>query len=193
MPQSSRLAEAFAFADALHGDQRRKGSDVPYITHLMAVAALVGEHGGDEDQMIAALLHDAAEDQGGEGTLERIRLQFGPAVADYVAGCSDTFATPKPPWRTRKERFLQRIESAAPSLRLIVAADKLHNVRSILRDLEACGNSVWERFTGKRDGTLWYHAEAVQALAEGWPAPIVTELADAVDALQRTAEAFREG
>jgi GTP pyrophosphokinase len=186
------LAEAFAFAYELHGGQRRKGSDVPYVTHLMAVAALVGEYGGNEDQMVAALLHDAAEDQGGETALERIRERFGTVVADYVAGCSDTFSAPKPPWRERKEQFLRGLESASPDLRLIIAADKLHNVRSILRDLNACGNGVWDRFTGGRDGTLWYHAEAVRALAEGWSAPIVMELADAVDALHRKAEALRE-
>lgn len=190
MSFSRRLVDAFALACELHSEQRRKGTDVPYITHLMAVAALVGEYGGDEEQVIAALLHDAAEDQGGTATLERVRAEFGDRVAAYVEGCSDTFASPKPPWKERKTAFLQTLASREPGLKLIIAADKLHNARSIARDLDACGNDVWQRFTGGREGTLWYYAEAVRALSSSWTSPILREVADVVDKLHRKAQAL---
>jgi (p)ppGpp synthase/HD superfamily hydrolase len=187
MAYSDRVMEAFQLAFTLHRDQTRKKTDIPYITHLMAVAGIVGEFGGGENQVIAALLHDAVEDQGGPPTLERIRQQFGEEVAAYVQACSDTDASPKPPWLERKKDFLRRIATAAPATKLIVAADKLHNVRSILSDLKTVGNDVWRRFNGGRDGSLWYHAEVVRALAQDWPHPLINELATAVDALHRAA------
>lgn len=193
MPGYSRqLAEAFALALDLHQDQCRKGSDVPYVTHLMAVASIVGEYAGTEAQVIAALLHDAVEDQGGPKTLERIRATFGDAVAEYVSACSDTDAHPKPPWRDRKADFLAQLAHAKPEVKLIVAADKLHNARCMTNDLHLLGNGVWKRFTGGRDGTLWYMGEAVRALASGWSHPILRELADAVDLLHRCAYRIRE-
>jgi len=186
---SERLDEAFAFAHNLHRNQRRKGSRVPYVTHLMAVGALVGEHGGDEDQVIAALLHDAMEDQGGRDTLEQVRVRFGDRVAELVTGASDAEDDPKPPWQQRKESFLQRLAAAAPELKLLVAADILHNARATVSDLRQWGPAVWNRFRGGRDGTLWYYTQALEALSHEWEHPILPELAQAVKELRQLAEA----
>jgi len=134
----------------------RKASSIPYVSHLLAVAALTLEYGGDEDQAMAALLHDAAEDQGGVATLEMIRAGFGDRVADMVAACSDTFETPKPEWRARKEKFVSDLESISLEVLLVVAADKLHNATTMLQDHRAIGPELWSRFTGSRDQQLWY-------------------------------------
>ncbi len=187
MSYSSRIVDAFAFAHEVHAAHTRKGSGVPYITHVMAVAAIVGEHGGGEDTFIAALLHDAVEDGDGYATLERVRSQFGVRVAEMVEACSDAFVTPKPDWRERKEKFIESMRGASPEVRLIVAADKLHNVCATIGDYNALGEDVWMRFTGGRDGTLWYYAAIAQALAEGWEHPLVDDLAGAVEELHRVA------
>ena len=157
MTYSGRLSEAFAYAMVLHGEQKRKGSGVPYITHLMAVAALVGEHGGDEDLVIAALLHDAVEDQGGQETLSRIRQRFGERVARVVEACSDTDVVPKPPWQERKERYIEHLDTVDADVRLVSAADKVHNARAIAADLRQIGDALWDRFTGTKEQTLWYY------------------------------------
>jgi (p)ppGpp synthase/HD superfamily hydrolase len=187
MEYSPRIVDAFAFAYELHRTQVRKGSRVPYVTHLMGVAAIVGRYGGDEDQFIAALLHDAVEDQGGIETLDRIRERFGATVADYVAGCSDSDDAPKPPWRERKERFIEFTRTASPKQRLIIAADKLHNTRALISDLREKGNAFWDLFKAGREGSLWYYAEIVRALAEGWTHPLLRELTEEVDVLRRLA------
>jgi (p)ppGpp synthase/HD superfamily hydrolase len=184
---TDRLAEAFAFADLLHRRQRRKGSDVPYITHLMSVAALVGEYGGSEDQVIAALLHDAVEDQGGPDTLAQIRVRFGEGVAHYVEAASDALDEPRPPWLQRKQVFLAGLREAPCDAKLIVAADKLHNVRTLIRDYYQVAEGLWDRFTGKREGTLWYYREALMALSQGWEHPILRELREAVETLEELA------
>ncbi len=175
-----RLAEAVAWASELHAGQRRKGLGVPYVFHLLAVAAIVGESGGDENQVIAALLHDAVEDAGGAPTLAEIRRRFGDDVAALVDGCTDTDAAEKPPWRPRKEAYVARLRSAPPRLRLVSAADKLHNARCLESDLWAEGDSVWERFRGRRDGTLWYYGALLDALQNGWSHPVADELARVV-------------
>jgi (p)ppGpp synthase/HD superfamily hydrolase len=182
-----RIVEAFAFTYDLHRTQVRRGSHVPYITHLMGVASIVGRHGGSEDQFIAALLHDAVEDQGGGETLARIREKFGDTVARYVEGCSDSYGEPKPPWEERKERFIEKTRSADPDLKLIIAADKMHNARSIVSDLYERGNVVWKMFNGGRDNTLWYYAQMVDALGMGWVHPLLRELVHEVDRLHRLA------
>lgn len=156
---------------------------MPYITHPMAVAALVGEHGGDEDEVIAALLHDAVEDGDGRNTLSEIHTLFGETVARYVELCSDAYGSPKPPWRERKEQFIHRIRTAQDAVKRIVAADKLHNVGTILRDLESAGPVVWDRFRGGRDGSIWYYREIVAALGENWTHPMLAELRVLVDRL----------
>ena len=181
---SSRFTEALSYVAALHAEQRRKVSGEPYLAHLLAVAAIVMEHGGNEDEAIAALLHDAVEDQGGMATLEEIRRRFGATVAEIVEGCSDAMVSPKPPWRQRKEAHIAHLREASPSVRLVVAADKLHNVGSLAREYRRRGESLWALFHGGRDGTLWYYRAVTDALKQAAATPIVEELDRAVEELQ---------
>lgn len=156
---SVRFDCALVYAAQLHRCQRRKGSDIPYITHLLAVASLVGEHGGSEDAVIAGLLHDAVEDQGGRPVLETIRGLFGERVAGIVSACSDTDQSPKPPWLERKRAYLAHMSDLDGDALLVSAADKLHNVRAILSDYRVFGDGLWVRFNAGRDEQLWYYAE----------------------------------
>jgi (p)ppGpp synthase/HD superfamily hydrolase len=158
---TDRYREALAYAFDLHRAQIRKGSGVPYVAHLLGVSSLALEHGADEDEAIAALLHDAVEDQGGLPTLAEIRRRFGDRVALIVAGCTDADTIPKPPWRERKERYLAHLLTAAPSVVLVSSCDKLYNARSIAADLRRFGPAVWDRFTGGKDGSLWYYRSLV--------------------------------
>jgi hypothetical protein len=135
------------------------------VAHLFAVAALVLENGGDEDEAIAALLHDAAEDQGGEAILDEIGRRFGERVAAIVAACSDTFAQPKPPWRERKEAHLAKMRKASPSVRLVALADKVHNLAAIVRDHRLVGDALWSRFNASAHETAWYYREMLAILA----------------------------
>jgi (p)ppGpp synthase/HD superfamily hydrolase len=198
MDRWERLANALGFATQLHATQKRKGSGVPYISHLLAVAAIVLEHGGTEDEAIAALLHDAVEDQGGQATLALIRDRYGDTVAAIVAGCTDTDEVHKPSWRPRKERYLAHFADAPPSVLLVVAADKLHNARSVLADYRELGDALWPRFTGNRDGTLWYYravADALPARAQSGSdnlKKLVADLNRTVDELERAAAAPRQ-
>ena len=129
-----RFLRAFAFAAEKHKHQTRKASTIPYIAHLMGVASLVLEAGGDEDLAIAALLHDVVEDCGGAPMLQEVRHKFGERVAKVVDGCTDADTYPKPPWRERKESYIRHLKKANADTRLVSAADKLNNVRSILSD-----------------------------------------------------------
>jgi (p)ppGpp synthase/HD superfamily hydrolase len=181
---TSRFDDALAYAVDLHREQPRKGTGVPYVSHLLGVAALVLEHGGTEDQAIAALLHDAIEDQGGRPTAEAIRARFGDLVADIVEGCTDTDRMPKPPWRERKEAYLARVRREPAHVRLVSAADKLHNARTMVTDLRIHGPGLWTRFNAGRDGTLWYLGALVEAFREAGTMPIVEELARAVAELE---------
>ena len=187
MPYTEKFENALVYAAGLHRDQVRKGSRVPYVTHLLAVAAIVGENGGTEDEVIAALLHDAPEDHGGVPRLDEIRARFGDAVADVVAGCTDTYEDPKPPWRRRKEDYLAHLSEASAPVRLVSAADKLHNARSVLADYRAVGEDLWDRFNGGRDGTLWYYRAVTDALARAGGGPVVEELDRVVNDLERLA------
>ena len=184
-----RLADVLPWVVELHRGQTRKGGDTPYVAHLLAVCALVLEYGGDETQAVAALLHDAVEDAGGDTVRAAIRERCGEAVLAIVEGCTDADTVPKPPWRERKERFLVRLAGAPPEVKLVVAADKLHNAVCTLRDLREHGPSVWGRFRGGRDGTLWYYAEAVRALGTGWTHPILDEVARVTAALDAAGRA----
>lgn len=177
---SPRFDEALAYAVQLHRRQPRKGTGVPYVSHLLSVAALVLEHGGNEDQAIAALLHDAVEDQGGKPTAAAIRARFGDRVADIVDGCTDTDVSPKPPWRARKEAYLARVRHEPAHVRLVSAADKLHNARTMVTDLRIHGPALWERFNAGRDETLWYLGALVEAFREAGTTPVVEELARTV-------------
>jgi (p)ppGpp synthase/HD superfamily hydrolase len=184
---SPRFREALLYAADLHAAQRRKGSGAPYIAHLLAVAAIVLEHGGNEDEAIAALLHDAIEDQGGDATRQEIRRRFGETVAAIVEGCTDTDQVPKPPWRARKEAYLAHLPAATASVRLVSAADKLHNARTIVGDYRQLGEKLWQRFNGGRDGTLWYYRELVGAYRRAGSSPLVEELALVVAEMHRLA------
>jgi GTP pyrophosphokinase len=179
------LLEALAYAAELHARQTRKGTDTPYVAHLLGVCALVIEHGGGEDEAIAALLHDAAEDQGGRATLEAIRARFGARVAGIVEACTDTFETPKPPWRARKERYLAHLEHAGDAARLVSAADKLYNARTVLDDLRTIGASVFERFTGRKEGTLWYYRALAERFTRLGPPALAAELERVVSEMER--------
>jgi (p)ppGpp synthase/HD superfamily hydrolase len=149
---TSRYDDAFRYAHELHRTQTRKGTAIPYIAHLMTVSALVAEHGGNEDQAIGALLHDAAEDQGGEATLNEIRARFGDAVAEIVSDCTDSWDEPKPDWQPRKEAYLAKLP-AKPSQSLLVSlADKTHNAEAILFDYRVLGDELWARFNGGAAG-----------------------------------------
>jgi (p)ppGpp synthase/HD superfamily hydrolase len=152
-----RFQRAFEFAANKHRAQTRKASTIPYIAHLIGVTSLVLEAGGDEDLAIAALLHDVVEDCGGENLLKEVRRRFGKRVAHIVDGCTDAYEIPKPPWRERKVSYINRLKQENSDTRLVSAADKLHNVRSILSDYRALGETVWARFNGGREGTLWYY------------------------------------
>ncbi len=185
MTPSERFQEALLYATHLHTGQVRKGTPVPYIAHLLAVAAIVLEHGGNEDEAIAALLHDAVEDQGGAATREDIRRRFGETVVQIVDGCTDAETIPKPPWRPRKEAYLAHLREASPSVRLVSAADKLHNARAILADYRAVGDALWQRFSGGKEGTLWYYRSLVETLREAGTTPLVEELARVVAELER--------
>jgi (p)ppGpp synthase/HD superfamily hydrolase len=152
-----RLQRAFRYAAEKHAGQTRKQTAVPYLSHLMAVASLVLEAGGDEDMAIAALLHDVVEDCGGMPRLREVRGQFGARVAKIVEGCTDSFGEPKAEWVERKRDYLRELKHADAETRLVSASDKLHNVRTILADYRRDGESIWERFTGRKEGTLWYY------------------------------------
>lgn len=187
VPYSARFEEALLYTAHLHRQQARKGAPVPYVLHLLAVAAIVGEHGGSEDEVIAALLHDAIEDQGGASTREAIRARFGDTVAAIVEGCTDTDQMPKPSWQQRKAAYIDHLATATPSVRLVSAADKLHNARSILADVRQHGDAIWERFKGSKDGTLWYYDALIAALRAAGTNPIVEELDRVVTEIERLA------
>jgi GTP pyrophosphokinase len=185
-----KFENALGYAAEVHGSQSRKGTDVPYISHLLAVAALVIEDGGSEDEAIAALLHDTVEDQGGRERLDDIRRRFGDVVADIVAGCSDADETPKAGWRVRKERYLARLrDEKCPGVFRVSVADKVHNLRSIVHDYRVHREALWERFsTGARDAMaqLWYYRSLCYAYkAAGQEGPLFEELARLVRDLER--------
>lgn len=181
-----RFEDALGFAARVHRDQRRKGSGIPYVGHLLGVCSLVIEDGGSADEAIAALLHDAVEDQGGDATLEQIRERYGLVVADIVRACSDTTQTLKPPWRARKEAYLSHLAEAPPSVLRVSLADKLHNARAILRDYELEGERLWDRFNANsgRDGQFWYYGALAEVFTERFPGRMARELSETVDRLR---------
>ena len=170
---TDRFDDAFHYAHRLHRAQMRKGTPIPYISHLMTVAALVIEHGGNEDQAIGALLHDAAEDQGGAETLEEIRGRFGDAVAEIVSDCTDAWTEPKPDWRPRKEAYLAKLPSTPQQSLLVSLADKTHNAEAILFDYRVLGDPLWQRFNGGAKGTRWYYGALADVFSHTMPGQIV--------------------
>jgi (p)ppGpp synthase/HD superfamily hydrolase len=182
-----RLQRAFRYAAEKHAGQTRKQTAVPYLSHLMAVAGLVLEAGGDEDMAIAALLHDVVEDCGGMPRLREIRKAFGPRVAKIVEGCTDSFGEPKAEWVERKKDYLREVKHADAETRLVSASDKLHNVRTILADYRLDGEDIWKRFSGRKDGTLWYYRALSDEYQRRGPNRITGELELAVAELERAA------
>jgi (p)ppGpp synthase/HD superfamily hydrolase len=185
---SARFEQALVYAAILHSGQGRKGTAVPYVSHVMSVAALALENGANEDEAIAALLHDAVEDAGGAPRLEDIRCRFGQRVADIVARCTDTDETPKPPWKERKEKYIAQLAHGSDSVKLVSCADKVHNARSIVADLREHGDAIWSRFTTGKSGTLWYYRTLVETYQQhGGPKRLLDELARTVDEMERLA------
>lgn len=189
-PLSPKFAEALCFASELHNQQCRKGTDIPYIAHLLAVASIALEHGADEQEAIAALLHDSVEDQSNgnpEALKKQIRQRFGQTVLTIIEGCTDAEVIPKPPWRGRKEQYIAHLAAASPSVLLVSASDKLHNARSILTDLVTIGPEIWNRFNGGRDGTLWYYRALVTAFEARGRSALIDELHRVVTAIESRA------
>jgi (p)ppGpp synthase/HD superfamily hydrolase len=182
---SPKFALALQFANEIHSTQVRKGIGAPYISHLMAVSALVLEFGGNETQAIAALLHDSAEDCGGLPMLDAVRVMFGDDVAEIVEACTDTFDTPKPEWRPRKQAYLQAMSGKPAGAKLVACADKLSNIGNTLRDIQSEGVEAWklrmaETPNGAADKQCWYYLGCLEALSTGWSTPLLGEFARAV-------------
>jgi (p)ppGpp synthase/HD superfamily hydrolase len=192
---SQQFDDAFVYASRLHVGQVRKGTKIPYIAHLMGVASIVLEHGGNEDEAIAALLHDAVEDQGGQATRDEIAARFGERLARIVDGCTDAIPEPgggKGEWGPRKEAYITHLADAEPSVLLVSAADKLHNARAIQSDYQDIGDQLWERFNGKKNGTLWYYNALARAFqASGKHTRLAAELDRTVEKLHKLAGAER--
>lgn len=191
MTLTNRFADALTLANRLHAGQVRKGTAVPYVAHVLAVSGIALEHGADEDEAIAALLHDAVEDCGGTPVLADIRQRFGDRVADIVSACSDTDVTPKPPWQARKEAYLAHLKDAPASVRLVSAADKLHNARAILADYRQIGEALWSRFNASKAQTLWYYRALVEAFDAHGATALVQELDRTVTEIEHRASGAR--
>lgn len=179
--------EALRFAVSLHRHQRRNITEAPYVGHILRVSGLVLEYGGTEEEAIAALLHDALEDQNHPTLAHEIETRFGRRVLEMVQACSDTSEHPKPPWRQRKEKFLKQLETASAAVRLIVTADKWDNVCNLLVTLRRFGPTIWQRFRGGREGTLWYYRSVVTILRQASEHPLILDLEKRVAELESAA------
>ena len=188
-PLSERFDNAFLLAHKLHRTDPRKDTQIPYVAHLLAVASVVLEYGGDEEMAVAALLHDAVEDHNDQISIEDIESQFGARVAQIVRDCSDSMVTPKEPWEPRKKAYLARISTMTAESRLVCAADKLHNATAILRDFRNSGDAVFKRFNGGKDGTLWYQRQVTDALTKAGETALTTELNRVVTQLEKECQA----
>lgn len=184
-----RFDEALAFAHAIHREHARHG--LPMIAHLLGVTSLVLEFGGDEDEAIGALLHDAGEDAGGRERVEEIRTLFGDRVAEIVDDCTDAYGDPQMSWRESKERYLAHVPEAGDSGLLVSAADKLWNVRELTSALHRKGTAVWDDYKGGREGRLWYYRAAAAAFEGAGEGRITPELARAVEVLEAADAALR--
>jgi (p)ppGpp synthase/HD superfamily hydrolase len=180
-----RFDAAFAYAHETHATQTRTGNGVPYLGHLMGVASIVIDDGGTEDEAIAALLHDAAEDRGGRERLDDIRTRFGDAVARIVEDCTDSWTTPKPAWAERKQQYAEHARTLPPASLRVSAADKVHNAYAILRDLRNTGDRVWERFNASADDIVAYYQALVRAYRDAGGGRLVDELDRIVRAIER--------
>jgi (p)ppGpp synthase/HD superfamily hydrolase len=181
-----RFVDALGYAAELHLRQRRKGKGQPYVGHLLGVAAIVIQHGGGEDEAIAALLHDAVEDQGGLPRLGEIREKFGERVAHIVDGCTDSYEVSgeKLEWGERKRAYIEKVAHESADVRLVSAADKLANARDILSDFREQGDAIFTRFKGRKQGTLWYYRTLVNVFREAGATPLIEELDRVVTELE---------
>jgi (p)ppGpp synthase/HD superfamily hydrolase len=185
---TERFEAALVYAHQLHRHQTRKVNCTPYIAHLLSVTALVLEDGGSEDEAIAALLHDAVEDQGGQATREEIKQRFGDTVVAIVDGCTESDTIPKPPWRDRKQRYLEQLRQGSPSVRRVALADKLHNARTIVLDYRQQGENLWSAFTSGKDGLMWFYHSLLELYPPTDPSPMVGELRRVVEELEQLVE-----
>jgi len=176
MQLSRQFEKALIYATRIHGGKLRKKTRIPYIAHILGVAAIAMEYGANETEAIAALLHDAVEDCGGAKRLRDIERKFGKDVARIVEGCTDTDQTPKPPWLQRKKAYLAHVRHASMPTKLVSASDKLHNVRAILMDYREEGEGLWSRFNAGKQGALWYYRALVNAFTGRRIQPLVQEL-----------------
>lgn len=185
---TDRFADALTFAERQHRGHVRKGTGFPYVCHLLAVAGCVLESGGDEDEAIAALLHDVVEDTG--VTVGDLRARFGDRVAEIVEGCSDASdPANKPPWQERKMRHVEHVRRATPSTKLVTAADKLHNLRALLGDHQRLGEALWDRFNApSKRHILWYYRSMLDAIGHDVPPRLRWELTEGVSALGKIVE-----
>ena len=166
MQVSEKFEEGLIYATRAHGNQTRKKTGIPFVAHVLGVTAIALEYGANESEAIGALLHDTVEDCGGVERLRDIRGRFGDDVARIVDGCTDTYEVPKPPWLERKRSYIEHLKDSDSSTLLVSASDKLHNTRAILAELRRHGLEVFERFSGKKDGTVWYYRTLVTAFTE---------------------------
>jgi GTP pyrophosphokinase len=186
MNLSEQFEEALIYATRSHCNQTRKKTGIPYIAHILGVTAIALEYGANETEAIGALLHDTVEDCGGAERLRDIRQKFGEDVARIVDGCTDSDQTPKPPWPDRKRAYIEHLKDSDSSTRLVSASDKLHNTRAILAELRRNGLEVFERFAGKKDGTLWYYRALVTAFRQhGNHADLIDELDRVVSEIEK--------
>lgn len=179
---SRKLDEAIMMVTDAFRCIERKGSGVPYLTHLMQVMVTVAEAGGDEEQMIAALLHDYLEDIEG-ATNDDVESRFGKRVLRMVLALSDSTTHPKPPWLERKKAYLAHLKTEQADVKLISCADKLHNSQSILRDRRLMGDAIYDRFTATKEQTHWYYEQILVSLSHEWDSPLLLELRKSVDEL----------
>lgn len=180
---TSRFEQALIYATQLHANQVRKCGNIPYISHLLSVTALILEDGGDEEEAIAGLLHDAVEDRGGIKTREAILRQFGERVVRIVDGCTEPYLEPKPPWRDRKLQYIEQMRHASSSVLRVSMADKLHNARSILADWHREGDTVWDKFNGGKEGTLWFYRSLLEIYEKATDSFLMEELKLILDLL----------
>jgi (p)ppGpp synthase/HD superfamily hydrolase len=176
MRLSRQFEKALTYATRVHGGKLRKKTRIPYIAHIIGVAAIAMEYGANETEAVGALLHDAVEDCGGAKRLRDIERKFGKDVAKIVEGCTDTDQTPKPPWLERKKAYVAHVRHAPMPTKLVSASDKLHNVRAILMDYRKEEERLWSRFNGGKQGALWYYRALVNAFSGKRIQPLVQEL-----------------
>jgi (p)ppGpp synthase/HD superfamily hydrolase len=188
MHLSPQFDQALHYAVLVHAGQHRKGTAIPYLSHLLGVVSIALEYGATEVEAIGALLHDTGEDAGGRGRIEDIRHRFGSPVAKIVEGCTDSDVVPKPAWRKRKVDYILHLPEASRSVRLVSASDKLHNARAILRDYRGHGEALWSRFNGGKDGTLWYYRSLVRAFTQAGANELIKELDRVVSEIEKLSE-----